>query len=171
MYRTMLYFHTRSQIVDGVMRNTQMRYCTNMSEYLTKARDKALKHKVTTHPLHQSDDNEIMWSYEIECKGKLRLARSVKRRFKLLNLTTKYADVQAGNHCYYTSPAHMWSLYTMNCHNSASIGTCHGTTTRKLFRTFGTKQFRVISCRVLLLRTQRKCCAHTKSRSSGVLRH
>jgi hypothetical protein len=50
----------------------------------------------------------------------------------------------------------------MNYNNSASIGTCHGTTTRKLFGTFGTKQFRVTSCRVLLQRTpKRKCCAHT----------
>jgi hypothetical protein len=44
----------------------------------------------------------------------------------------------------------------MNYNNSASIGTCHGTTTRKLFGTFGTKQFRVTSCRVLLLRTPKK---------------
>jgi hypothetical protein len=47
MYRTMLYFHTRSKIADEVLRNTQMRYCTRMNEYLTKAQDKALKHKVT----------------------------------------------------------------------------------------------------------------------------
>jgi hypothetical protein len=46
MYRTMLYFHTRRHKADEVMRNTQMRYCTNMTEYLNKARDKALKHKV-----------------------------------------------------------------------------------------------------------------------------
>jgi hypothetical protein len=52
MYRTMLYFHTRSQIAYEVMRNTQMRYCTNMTEYLTKAQDKALKHKVTAQPVH-----------------------------------------------------------------------------------------------------------------------
>jgi hypothetical protein len=51
MYRTMLYFHTRSQIEDEVMRNTQMRHCTKMTEYLSKAQDKALKHKVTTQPL------------------------------------------------------------------------------------------------------------------------
>jgi hypothetical protein len=80
----------------------------------------------------------------------------VKRRFKLLKLATKYADVHAGNHCYYTSPAHMWSSYATNCNNSASISTCHGTTTSKLFRTFGTKQFRVTSCKVLLLRTPKK---------------
>jgi hypothetical protein len=52
MYHTMLYFHTRSQVVDEVMRNTQMRYCTNMIEYLNKAQDKALKQKVTMQPLH-----------------------------------------------------------------------------------------------------------------------
>jgi hypothetical protein len=39
----------------------------------------------------------------------------------------------------------------MNCNNSAFIGTCHGTTTSKLFGTFETEQFRVTSCRVLLL--------------------
>jgi hypothetical protein len=47
MYRTMLYFNSRSQIADEVLRNTQMRYCTKMTEYLTKAQDKSLKHKVT----------------------------------------------------------------------------------------------------------------------------
>jgi hypothetical protein len=46
-----------------------------MTEYLTNARDKALKHKVTAQPLHQSDDNEIMWSYEVECEGKMRLGQ------------------------------------------------------------------------------------------------
>jgi hypothetical protein len=50
-----------------------MRYCTKMTEYLTKAQEKALKHKVTSQPLHRSDENEIMWSYEVECKGKLRV--------------------------------------------------------------------------------------------------
>jgi hypothetical protein len=33
---------------------------------------------------------------------------------------------------------------------------CHDTTPRKLFGTFGTEQLRVISCRVLLLRTPKK---------------
>jgi hypothetical protein len=60
MYRTMLYFHTRSKIADEVLRNTEMRYCTKMIEYLSKAQEKALKHKVTAQPLHQSDDYEIM---------------------------------------------------------------------------------------------------------------
>jgi hypothetical protein len=73
MYRTMLYFHTRSKIADEVLRNSQMRYCTKMTEYLSKAQEKALKHKVTAQPLHQSDDNEIMWSYEVECEGKIHL--------------------------------------------------------------------------------------------------
>jgi hypothetical protein len=80
----------------------------------------------------------------------------VKRRFKLLKLATKYADVHAGSHCYYTSPAQMWLLYAMNCNNSASIGTCHGTIERKLFGTFGIEQFKVTSCTVLLLRTPKK---------------
>jgi hypothetical protein len=57
MYHTMLYFHTRSQIADEIMRNTQIRYCTKMTECLSKAQEKALKHKVTTQPLHQSNDN------------------------------------------------------------------------------------------------------------------
>jgi hypothetical protein len=38
--------------VDEVMRNTQMRHCTNMTEYLNKGQDKALKHKVTAQPLY-----------------------------------------------------------------------------------------------------------------------
>jgi hypothetical protein len=46
MYCTMLYFHTRRQKADEVMRNTQMRYCTNMTAHLNKAQDKALKHRV-----------------------------------------------------------------------------------------------------------------------------
>jgi hypothetical protein len=141
MYRTMLYFHTRSQIADEVMRNTQMRYCTIMTDYLIKAQDKALKHKVTTQPLHQYDENEIMWSYEVECKGKLGLGPKCEKSFRIVELGNQI--------CRCTSPAHMWSPYVMNCNNSASIGTCHGTTTRKLFGTFGTKQFRVTSCRVL----------------------
>jgi hypothetical protein len=67
MHRTMLYFHTC--MYDEVMKNTQMRYCTNTTKYLNKAQDKALKHKVTMQPLYQFDENEIMWSYEVECKG------------------------------------------------------------------------------------------------------
>jgi hypothetical protein len=57
--------------VDEVMRNTQMRYCTNITEYLNKAQDKSLKHKVTTQPLYQFDENEIMWSYEVMWKMRL----------------------------------------------------------------------------------------------------
>jgi hypothetical protein len=53
-----------------------MRYCTKMTEYLTKAQGNALRHKVTVHPLYQSDDNEITWSYEVECRGKMRLGPS-----------------------------------------------------------------------------------------------
>jgi hypothetical protein len=83
MYRTMLYFHTRSQIEDEVMRNTQMRHCTKMTEYLSKAQDKALKHKVTTQPLQQSDDNEITWSFEVECEGKMRLGPQREKTFQV----------------------------------------------------------------------------------------
>jgi hypothetical protein len=86
MCRTMLYFHTRSQIANGVMRNTQMRYCTNMTEYLNKAPNKSLKHKVTAQPLHQPDENEITWSYEVECKGKLHLGPKREKAFQITEL-------------------------------------------------------------------------------------
>jgi hypothetical protein len=87
MYRSMLYFHTRRQKADEVMRNTQMRYCTNMTVCLNKAQDKALKHKVTTQPLYQSDENEIMWSYEVECKGKLCLGPKREKAFQICRCT------------------------------------------------------------------------------------
>jgi hypothetical protein len=83
MYRTMLYFHTRSQIAAEVMRNTQIRYCIKMTEYLSKAREKALKHKVTAQPLHQSGDNEIMWNYDVECEGKMHLGPSREKTFQV----------------------------------------------------------------------------------------
>jgi hypothetical protein len=86
MYSTMLYFHTRRQKVDEVMRNTQMRHCTNMTVYLNKAQDKALKHKVLAQPLYQSDENKIMWSYEVECKGKLRLGSKREKAFQIAEL-------------------------------------------------------------------------------------
>jgi hypothetical protein len=86
MYRTMLYFHIRSKIADEVLRNTQMRYCTKMTEYLTKAREMPLKHKVMVQPLHQSDHNEIMWSYEVECEGKMRLGPSCEKTHQVPEL-------------------------------------------------------------------------------------
>jgi hypothetical protein len=86
MYRTMLYFHTRRKIADEVMRNTQMRYCTNMTKYQNKAQNKALKHKVTVQPLYQSNENEIMWSYEVDCKGKLRLGSKREKAFQIAEL-------------------------------------------------------------------------------------
>jgi hypothetical protein len=86
MYCTMLYFHTRSKIADEVLRNTQMRYCTRMTEYLTKAKDKALKHKVTTQPWHQSDHNKIMRSYEVECEGKMHLGPSREKTHQVAEL-------------------------------------------------------------------------------------
>jgi hypothetical protein len=52
MYRTMQYFHQRNKIAVEVLRNSQMRYYTKMIEYLTKARGKALLHKVTAQPLY-----------------------------------------------------------------------------------------------------------------------
>jgi hypothetical protein len=76
MYRTIQYFYQRIKITDEVLRNTKMRYCTKMTEYLDKAQGKALLHKVTAQPLYQSADNEIMWSYEVEWKGKMRLGPS-----------------------------------------------------------------------------------------------
>jgi hypothetical protein len=69
MYRTMLYFHTRRQKADEVMGHTQMRYCTNMTAYLNKAQDKALKHKVTLQPLYQSDENELCGAMRLSAKG------------------------------------------------------------------------------------------------------
>jgi hypothetical protein len=57
-----------------------------MTEYLTKAQDKALKHKVTTQPLHQSDHNEIMWSYEVECEEKMRLGPSHEKTHQVAEL-------------------------------------------------------------------------------------
>jgi hypothetical protein len=86
MYRTMLYFHQRSKIADEVLRNTQMRYCTRMTEYLTKAQGKALQHKVTAQPLYQSDENEIMWSYEVECRGKMCLGPSREKTHQVAKL-------------------------------------------------------------------------------------
>jgi hypothetical protein len=44
----------------------------------------------------------------------------------------------------------------MNCNNSATIGTCHGSTPRKLFGTIGTKPFRTTSYGVLVLGTPKK---------------
>jgi hypothetical protein len=44
----------------------------------------------------------------------------------------------------------------MNFKISAIVGTCLGTTRRKLFGTLGTEQLRATSCRVLLQRTPRK---------------
>jgi hypothetical protein len=86
MYRKMLYFHQRSKIAYEVLRNTQMRYCTKMTEYLTKAQGKALQHKVTTQPLYQFDDNEIMWSYEVECRGKMHIGPSREKTRQVAKL-------------------------------------------------------------------------------------
>jgi hypothetical protein len=57
-----------------------------MTAYLNKAQDKALKHKVTAQPLYQSDENEIMWSYEVECKWKLRLGPKREKAFQIAEL-------------------------------------------------------------------------------------
>jgi hypothetical protein len=65
----MLYFNIRRQKANEVMRNTQMRYCTNMTEYLNKAQDKAIKHKVIARPLYQSDENEICGAMRLSAKG------------------------------------------------------------------------------------------------------
>jgi hypothetical protein len=107
MYHTMLYFHTRSKIVDEVMRNTQMRYCTKMTEYLTKAQEKALKHKVTVQPLHQSDHNEIMWSYEVECKGKMCLGPSREKTHQVAELGNQICKCTCRKPQLLHIPAHM----------------------------------------------------------------
>jgi hypothetical protein len=62
-----------------------------MTKYLTKAQDKTLKCNVTVQPWHQSDDNEIMWSYEVECEGKMRLGPQRENTFQV---------VQVGNQIY-----------------------------------------------------------------------
>jgi hypothetical protein len=152
----MLYFHTRRQKADEVMRNTQMRYCTNMTAYLNKAQDKALKHKVLVQPLYQSDENEIMWSYEVECKGKLRLGPKREKVFQIVELGNQICRCTCQKLLLLHIPCTHVIAVAMNCNNSTSKGMCHGTTTRKLFKTFGTKQFRFTSCRVLLLRTPKK---------------
>jgi hypothetical protein len=130
-----------------------MRYYTNMTKYLNKAQDKALKHKVTTQPLHQFDENEIMWSHEVECKGKLCLGPKREKAFRIAELGNQICRCTCQKPLLLHIPCTHVVRYAMNCNNSASIGMCHD---RKLLGTFGTKQFRVTSCMVLLLRTPKK---------------
>jgi hypothetical protein len=106
MYRTISYFHTRCKIADEVLRNTQMRYCTRMIEYLTKA-PKHLNTRSQRSLGTSLMPMKLCGAMRLSVKGKCVLALPVKRRIKLLNLATKYADVHAGSHSYYTSPAHM----------------------------------------------------------------
>jgi hypothetical protein len=54
-----------------------------MTKCLSKAQEKALKHKVIAQPLHQSDDNEIMRSYKVECEGKMRLGPQREKTFQV----------------------------------------------------------------------------------------
>jgi hypothetical protein len=86
MYRTMQYFYERGKAADEDLRNTQMVYCTRMTEYLEKAQGKALLHKVRAQPLYQSVENEILWRYEVECKGKMRLGPSREKTQQLCEL-------------------------------------------------------------------------------------
>jgi hypothetical protein len=72
-YHTMQYFYERSKAADEVVTNTQMVYCTRMTQYLEKAQGKALLHKVRAQPYYQSTENEILWKYGVECKGEMRL--------------------------------------------------------------------------------------------------
>jgi hypothetical protein len=86
MYRTMQYFYQRSQLTDDVLRNTQMAYYTRMTEYLHKVQEKTLLHKVTMQPLYQFAENEIMWRYDVECKGKMRLGPSCEKTRQVAEL-------------------------------------------------------------------------------------
>jgi hypothetical protein len=52
MYHTMKYFYERNNITNEVVRNTQMVYCTRMTQYLEKAQEKALLHKVEAQPYY-----------------------------------------------------------------------------------------------------------------------
>jgi hypothetical protein len=131
------------------MRNTQMRYCTNMTDHLSNAQGKALKHKVTVQPLHQSDDNEIIWSYEVECEGKIRLGPSREKTYQVAEVGKQICKCTCRKPQLLHIPCSHVIAYAMNCSNSTSIGTCHGTSPRNLFGTFGIEQFRVTSCRVL----------------------
>jgi murein L,D-transpeptidase YcbB/YkuD len=76
MYRIMQYFDERSKGADVVARITQMLYSTRMTQYLEKAQEKALLHKARAQPYYQSTENESIWKYEVECKGKMRLGPS-----------------------------------------------------------------------------------------------
>jgi hypothetical protein len=71
----------------------------------TKAQEKALLHKVRAQPYYQSIENEILWKYEVECKGKMQLGHRVKTRSKFVKLATKSAGALAGSRNYYT-PVH-----------------------------------------------------------------
>jgi hypothetical protein len=165
MYRTIKYFYQMSKLADEILRNTQMVYCTKMTEYLDKAQGKALLHKVTTQPLYQFAENEIMQRYKVECKGKTHLGPSREKAQQVAELGNKICR------CSCRKP----QLLHIPC--SHVIGLCYELQQfnyrrhmpwyydRKLLRTLGTEQFRTTSCMVLLLRTPRKCCAHTKSRS------
>jgi hypothetical protein len=133
-----------------------MRYCTNITAYLNKAQDKALKHKVTTQPLYQSDENEIMWSYEVECKGKLCLGPKREKVFQIVELDNQICRCTCQKPLLLHIPCTHVIVVCYELQQFSSKGMCHGTTTRKLFETFGTKQFRVTSCRVRLLKTLKK---------------
>jgi hypothetical protein len=63
-----------------------MVYCTRMTGYLEKAQGKALFHKVRAQPYYQSAKNEILWRYDVECKGKMRLDPSCERTQQVCEL-------------------------------------------------------------------------------------
>jgi hypothetical protein len=156
MFRTMLYFYTRSKIADEVLRNTQMRYRARMTECLTKAQDKALKHKVTAQPWHQSDHNEIMWSYEVECEEKMHLGPSREKTHQVSELGNQICRCT----CRKPQLLHIPCSHVIVVRYELQQFSYHRyvpwSTPRKLFRTFGTEQFKATSCRVLLLRTPKK---------------
>jgi hypothetical protein len=85
----------------------------------------------------------------------------MKRHNKCVNLATKSVDALVGSRSYYTPPAHMLSPYVMKFKISSTVGTCLGTTRRKLFGTLGTEQLRTTSCGVLSLRTPKQNFVYT----------
>ena len=79
MFRTMRYFCARSEAAHTTMLNSNLIYCTNMTEYLETAQKKALLHRATSEPLQQYGNNVIRWRYGVECRAKGGLTPSCQR--------------------------------------------------------------------------------------------
>jgi hypothetical protein len=85
MYRTMQYF-TKGARQRMRFWGTLKWCCTRMTECLETAQGKALLHKVISQSLHQSAENENMWRYEVEFKGKMRLVPSHEKTQQVCEL-------------------------------------------------------------------------------------